>query len=190
MYESWQASLKAAGLSAGSVLAWQLTEDRQHVIATIGLLSISTGDHERPSWRHIGWHRIEHGTFNGDTNTLQWTRYPDTATGDRPDPSATTTPDSVTLLEPGRLPEVFRDRVAASITIQQFIPLDDSQPVKGKQDRRPGVIISGRRDLSGATRPIEWRASLPRGTRWHDPGIEQLAATAVVRLRAEYDPDP
>jgi hypothetical protein len=189
-YESWQQSTKAAGRRPGSVLAWQLTADRQYVIAATGLLSISSGDHDRPSWQHLGWHRIEHGTFNADTNTLSWTLYPDTDADQRPDPAARAIPAALTLLEPGRLPEVFRDRVAASITVRQFIALDDSEPVRGKEDRRVGVIVSGRRDLSDTSSPIEWRVSLPRGTRWDTPGIEELATAAVARLRADYDPDP
>ena len=196
-YESWQASVRSTGHTPGSVLAWQSTADRQYVISTAGLLSLSSGDQASPRWQHIGWHRIEHGSFDADTNTLRWTVYPDTPDGEIPDPAAPTEPGEVSLLDPGRVPEVFRDRVAASIAVQRFVPLDVEEsggaaiePVTRKTDRRRGVIISGRRDLSRPDDPIEWRVSLPVGITWETNGISDLATQAVIGMRAAYDPDP
>ncbi len=118
----------------------------------------------------MGWHQIEHGSFAADDRRLSWTTYT-SGSGD------------VVLPEPGRVPEVFKERVAASIAVEEFVPLDAAD------DRRTGVTVSGRRDLS---RPddagISWHASLPAGVSPQTPGLEQLAEAAVARLRIEYDP--
>ncbi|QDP96219.1 hypothetical protein FOE78_10160 [Microlunatus elymi] len=199
VYGSWQSAVEAVGRNPGSVLAWQLGTDRQYAIASTGLLSIAAGDDDQLDWRHVAWHRIERGSFDADSNTLRWKAYLESPAGSRPDPSWSATEDgALSLLEPGRLPVVFRDRVSASIAIQRFIPLelDGSQirprmiePITRKTDRRRGVIISGRRDLSATAAAIEWRVSLPAGVGWDTPGISELAAEAATGLRAAYDPD-
>jgi hypothetical protein len=171
VHSSWQASAKADGLVPGRLLAWELTADEHHCIASAGLLSIGR---ESGDWLHIGWHRIERGGYDRDSASLHWELY-DSGSG------------GVRLKDPGRLPVIFRDRVAASIAVQQFIALEGARRVK---DIEPGVIVSGRRDLSRPEAPIEWRASLPRGLSWEIPGLRDLADASIIRVRSEYDPSP
>ena len=172
----WQASTKAAGLEAGTLLGWELTADDGYCIASVGLLSVA--DSEGADWQHIGWHRIERGGYDKDTSTLRWELY---ATG-----ADVATSGQVRLKDPGRLPAIFRDRVGSSIAVEHFIALEGARKVKNVE---PGVIVSGRRDLSRPQSPIEWRASLPRGLDWDLPGLRELADISIIRLRGEYDPN-
>jgi len=171
----WHASAKAAGLEPGNLLGWEPTADGGYCVASVGLLSLagSTGT----DWTHIGWHRMERGGYDKDTATLHWQLYAD-------EPGQET--GEVRLQDPGRLPEIFRDRVAASIAVEHFIALEGARKVKNVE---PGVIISGRRDLARPDAPIEWRASLPRGLDWDVPGLRDLGEASIIRLRGEYDPN-
>jgi hypothetical protein len=74
--------------------------------------------------------------------------------------------------------------------VEQFIALDPDDAVDpSRRANTPGVIITGRRNLGLRDAPLEWRASLPRGTRWNMPGIRDLADRALARFENEYDPD-
>jgi hypothetical protein len=173
----WQASVRAAGLVPGALLGWERTVDDDYCIASTGLLSISIGTPGALTWRHIGWHLIERGGYDRDTATLHWQLYDE---GNGPESGA------VRLKDPGRLPGIFRDRVAASIAFEQFIGLDGARQVKGVE---AGVIVSGRRDLSRPDSDISWHASVPREIDWNVPGLRELADTAIIRLKSEYDPN-
>jgi hypothetical protein len=203
LHRSWQESLASQRRAPGRLLAWAPTADEGVCIAANGVLSIGSvaagrpGGHdyqERPSldWRHLGWHRIERGGFDADSSTLRWTLYADSDQLGRTDPYAddrlAPAEQLVKLQRPGRLPLVFRDRVGASIIVEQFIPLTDRPTAPGRRLREPGVIISGRRDLAAPDARIEWHASVPQGISWNTPGIEELAAESIRRLRGEYDP--
>lgn len=187
----WLTSAKAAGLEPGTLLGWELTADDGYCIASVGLLSVagSDGSDDASEWTHIGWHRIERGGYDKDSGTLRWELY---ATGSDAEAqsgavqSGAVQSGAVRLKDPGRLPAIFRDRVAASIAVEHFIALEGARKVNKIE---PGVIVSGRRDLSRRQAPIEWQASLPRGLDWNIPGLRELAATSIIRLRSEYDPD-
>lgn len=167
IHHSWQESL--TDRTPGPLLGWEFTDRGQYCVIASGVLSISSGDLSKPEWHHVGWHEIERGSFDGDTLTLRWTRYD-------------TEPEEVRLDKPGRVAQLFRERVAASIAVEQFVPISEERP-----DR--GVIISGRRDLSRPDAPIQWRASASKGLDWQTPGVRELAEQAIERLRNEYDPD-
>jgi hypothetical protein len=79
-------------------------------------------------WRHVGWHQIEHGGWNAEAHKLSWSTYD----GSR---------EFIDLVEPGRMPELFRERVSASIVAERFVPIAGER----------GVTISGRRDLAEAS---------------------------------------
>lgn len=98
-----------------------------------------------------------------ETHQLSWRRY-DGGRG------------SLELGEPGRLPELFRERVAASIVVEKFVALAGQR----------GVTITARRDL-GADAAISWHASLSPGLTWDTEGVREAAAAAETELRAEYD---
>jgi len=114
-------------------------------------------------WRHIGWHHIEHGGWDAATRRLRWTAYG----GDS---------DEVELLDPGQLPELFRERVAASIAVEQYVPWRGSQ----------GVTVSGRRHLGDPSAPISWHTTLTSGLSERTPGVREAAGVALDHVRAEY----
>ena len=58
----------------------------------------------------MGWHEIERGGWNGETEQLRWQTYG----GAR---------SAVALPDPARVPEVFKERVDASIVVRAFVPL-------------------------------------------------------------------
>lgn len=128
----------------------------------------------RDSFSHVGWHEIEHGGWSAETRRLSWVCYPrDGRPGRR---------GVLELSAPGRVPELFRERVAATIVVERFVAL--SLAAGGQA----GVTLSGRRDLGGSATAISWHATLSRGVSWQGPGVAEAAEAALQRLRAEYDP--
>jgi hypothetical protein len=173
------------------VLAWATTPDG-HAVASPSVLSFTTSDGfplrpeleaEAPeesealeglpapeaevdsdAWVHLGWHEIERGGWDEETGELSWTRYAGP-------------PGRLTLTEPGRLPEVFRERVAASIVLEKFVPIRNGR----------GVLLSGRRDLADGDVAIIWNSSLGRGLTWQMEGVQEATAEAIAQVRREYD---
>lgn len=161
VYASWAASVPEQP-GRPRILAWARSVDG-YVVGS--LAALSTGGVE--GWSHVGWHQIEHGGWNAETHRLTWAEY-----GGRR--------GSVELAEPARIPELFRERVAASIVVERFVP------VRGER----GFVVNGRRNLADSGAPIEWHATLGRGLTWSIPGVEEAAERAVAELRAEWDPVP
>lgn len=155
---AWRASL-APGQPA-RVLAWASSVDEQTVV--LSPVTLSVGDQN--GWRHVGWHEIERGGWNAETEQLRWQTY----AGGR---------GALALPAPRRVPEVFRERVAASLVFERFVP------VTAGSDR--GVIVSARRPCG--TGAIAWHTTLTRGMTWRTPGVRALADDALARLRHEYD---
>jgi hypothetical protein len=170
---AWVNSL-GAGRPA-RILAWARAADG-YCIGSPAALSItsapSTSDEAGDSgqWvvEHIGWHTIERGGWNVETGRLNWTCYPDE--------DGRSSRGEVALVEPARIPELFRERVAASIVVQQFVLVDASR----------GLTVSARRDLGGTADAVNWQVSLGRGLSWRSPGLRELADRELDRLRVEY----
>lgn len=159
VYTSLTESLRAEGRPVERILAWATT-DSGFCVGFPALLS--TGGTE--GWTHIGWHEIESGGWNSETRQLSWRGYD----GKR---------GYISLAEPARLPELFRERVAASIAVEKFFALD------GKR----GVTVSGRRDLADPASEITWHSTLTRGLTWQTEGVREAAETATNQVRTEYD---
>src|SRR5690242_9016568 len=96
-YAEWATSLAAQPGRQVRVLAWAATPDG-YCIGSPSALSYVEGG----LWQHLGWHEIETGGWDRASSRLRWTRYGGQRGG-------------VELTEPGRLPELFRERVSASI---------------------------------------------------------------------------
>ncbi|MCW2811349.1 MAG: hypothetical protein JWP61_1807, partial [Friedmanniella sp.] len=150
-YASWLASAAAQpGAGPTRILAWGRAGD-QLVIGGPALLSWGGVD----GWQHLGWHEIERGGWEAADGRLTWRRYD----GE---------PEHLALSEPGRVPELFRERVAASIAVEKLIAL--------KGDR--GVIVTARRHL-GTGGELSWHATLSSGLSWSTPGVTEAAADAL-----------
>ena len=159
IHDSWQESLRAHPERQARVLAWAWTEDG----VCIGSRSLLSHGNES-GWHHVGWHQIERGEWNADTRKLSWTSYD----GD---------PRFVQLTEPGRMPELFRERISASIVAERFVPITGQR----------GITVSGRRDLADAGAAITWHRTLSRGISWQSEGVQEAADAALAELREEYD---
>jgi hypothetical protein len=162
-YSSWVASLGAEPGRPARILAWaggpSPTETEPFCIGSPAVLS-SGGP---AGWKHVGWHLIERGGWNAELHQLTWVEL-DGRRG------------AVQLDQPGRLPELFRERVEASIVVRQFVPLAGER----------GVTISARRDL-GAGGGIDWHTSLTRGLDVRSEAVRQAVDDALAATRAEYD---
>lgn len=114
------------------------------------------------AWRFIGWHEIASGGWDAETGHLRW-RLND---GVR---------DSLVLDDPGALPELFRERVEASIVVQERFELS----------RGRAAMIVARRRLDRGNGPLEWTVTRHGGT--FDTAQVDQADAELARLRAEYD---
>ena len=157
VYRSWQADVVVQSGREARILAWTQAEPG-FCIGSPALLSVGDVD----GWTHVGWHQIERGGWNAETRTLSWAAY-----GGRR--------GRAVLSAPVRLPELFRERVAASIVVERFVP------VAGER----GVTVTARRELAGSD-TLSWHSSLTRGLTWSGDGVAETAERVTAQLRAEY----
>lgn len=162
VYASWRSSLADRAGDPARILAWARSEDG-YVVGSPAVLSVGDGE-DAAGWRHVGWHEIEHGGWNSESRSLSWTLY-----GGRR--------GRVGLADPGRLPELFRERVAASIVVERFVP------IRGER----GVTVTARRDLGGGG-SLTWHSTLTRGLSWSTDGVVEEAARVSAELQSEYGP--
>lgn len=79
-----------------------------------------------------------------------------------------------TLEEPGRLLELVRERVTASVVLQRHVPIDG----------RRGVRVIARRAPRG-DRPITWLYEYDEGIDPADPAVRTAAEEALATAQAE-----
>lgn len=139
------------------VLAVGRTDGDRPVAGLPDRLAIRNPD----GWRCVAWQAIDRGGWDPATAELRWT--------------CGGVEGSVHLTEIGRLPDLFRERVAASIVLQQTVELGG----------RKRATITARRDPGVASGPIEWRVALPPGELGADQ--RRVLDAEVARLRTEYD---
>jgi hypothetical protein len=163
IYDSWRSSLATQPGRPARILAWATTS-RGFCIASLATLSY--GDEE--DWKHVGWHEIERGAWNAELRKLTWALH---AAPGEPSPRG-----SLELVEPGRVPELFRERIVATIAIEKFVPLVGER----------GVTITARRDLGG-TGAVAWHGTLTRGLNWQTAGVRAAVDQAMEQVRTEYD---
>ena len=177
VHASWRTSLRERGGAPTRILAWTRSTDA-YVVGSLAVLSLGGGElvadtdtdsdtdtvaeADTEPWRHVGWHEIEHGGWNAESRSLSWTLY-----GGRR--------GRVELADPARLPELFRERVAASIAVERFVP------IRGER----GVTVTARRDLGGDG-DLSWHSSLTRGLSWSAEGVAEEAARVLAEMESEY----
>jgi hypothetical protein len=163
VHESWRSSLAAQPDRPARIFAWARTSTGYGIASPS---TLSYGDEN--GWKHIGWHEIERGGWNAELGKLSWVLH---ATPGKSSPRCT-----LVLVKPGRLPELFRERISATIAIERFVPLLGER----------GVTITARRDL-GASDTIAWHSTLTRGLSWDADGVRAAVDQAMEQLRTEYD---
>jgi hypothetical protein len=163
VYESWKTSLDGQAHGPTRILGWAKTPAGFCIASPA---AFSFGD--QLAWDHLGWHEIERGGWNAELNKLSWVRY--AAPGEAP------THGVLELTEPGRLPELFRERISATIAVERFVPISGER----------GVIIAARRDLGGSG-AVVWHGTLTRGLSWQTDGVRAAVDQAMEQVKAEYD---
>ncbi|MGI3786219.1 MAG: hypothetical protein ACRYG2_36200 [Janthinobacterium lividum] len=162
VHASWRLALSDRQGVPARILAWARSQDG-FAVGSPAVLSLGG---ETQGWHHLGWHEIEHGGWNAESRSLSWTLY-----GGRR--------GRVELAEPARLPELFRERVAASIAVERFVP------IRGER----GVTVTARRDL-GAAGTLSWHSTLTRGLSGNGAGVAEEIARAEAELQSEYGTTP
>lgn len=149
-------SLTAAVGHHVRVLAWA-NSGSGPVVGLADRLAIRTED----GWHFVGWHEVASGGWDAETSRLRW----------RLDDG---TLEDVLLDEPGSLPDLFRERVDASIVVQERFELN----------RGRSVMIVARRPLDGDAHLL-WTVTRHGGS--FDTAQADQADAELARLRAEYD---
>ncbi len=139
------------------VLAWAQGVDGP-VVGLAHALALPTAD----GWRFVGWHDIDTGGWNAETRRLRWRL----VGGDS---------DEVMLDQPGSLPDLFRERVQASIVVHERFELP----------RGRAALIVARRRMDDDRAPLLWSMTRLGGS--FDVGLTDQAEAELARLRTEYD---
>ena len=136
------------------VLAWAASADGV-VVGLTDRLAVRAGD----EWRQVFWHEIQRGGWDEEAHALRW----------RPtdDPKREMW---VTLAQPGRLPELFRERVEQTIVLQRTVHLAPSKT----------AVVAARRSRAEGASGLVWTVTPSRGVDLDDPAL-------AARAQAELD---
>jgi hypothetical protein len=150
-----------AVVPAARVLAWARAHrtggDEVYAVALIGQFAVGRAT----TWAVTGWHDIVRGGWNPDPGRLRWE-------------SAGRT-EFVDLIEPGRLPAVFRERVDAAVIIKETIG-----PEGG------ALIVSGHRRLGDPDAPALWRTTVVDPTTPPSPATIKAAERRLQELQRDF----
>jgi hypothetical protein len=112
--------------------------------------------------RELRWQDVDRGHWDDELKVLRWT---DVQGNDV----------TLTLIEAGRIPDLFNERVDASIACVRTVEL-------GPQGK---ALTTARRDLGDPTAPLIWRVASQGGDA--ATADNPLVALTLERLRDEYD---
>jgi hypothetical protein len=115
--------------------------------------------------RRIPWELVERAGWNRDDAVLEVAEVGEWGLS-RP-------VHRFTIAEPGRLLELMRERVTASVLLQRRVP------VHGRQ----GLTVVARRPPSGGE--VAWFVEYDEGVDPDDPGVRELAGHALTAGRSE-----
>lgn len=116
-------------------------------------------------WAQQPWHQIRNGGWNVASSTLSWTDIEGNLV-------------EIVLVKPGRLTDLFKERVMSTIVVNQTVGLAGGG----------SALITARRSLATPKEPLVWKVFGAEGTteaQLADPSV----AAEVARLRAQYDTD-
>lgn len=140
------------------VLAWATATSGEVVAGTRDALYL--GD------ARLAWEEVEAADWDRDTSRLrlsevgQW--------GEQ------RVEHALTIDEPGRLLELIRERVTASVVLQRHVPLE----------HRRGLRVIARRAPRG-DRPISWFYEYDEGIDPDDPAVQEVARATLAAARGE-----
>jgi hypothetical protein len=130
------------------------------VVGTLDRLFFADGT----GWAEQPWHEIERGGWDGESGTLSWT----TISGERL---------AIRLPEPRGVPDLFNERVTATIVATRTLDLG----------RHRKGVLTGRRDLSPGASGVLWTVTPGHGTSAAELLGDPLVSLELERLHAEYD---
>jgi hypothetical protein len=140
------------------VLAWAATES--------GAIAGTRSALYLPDGGRIPWEQVEAADWDLDSATL---KVSEVGTWGEPRPSY-----SFVLTEPGRLLQLVRERVTATVVLQRHVPIHDSR----------GVRVIARRAATG-DRELTWLFEYDEGIDPDDPFVEHAAQEALAAARGE-----
>jgi hypothetical protein len=147
-----------AWATAGSGALVGGTRDALYVAASAGQVEA-----------RLPWEQVEAADWDRETSVLRVTGVG--SWGERRPEYA------FTIEEPGRLLELVRERVTASVVLQRHVALEG----------RRGVRVIARRAPRG-DQPLQWVFEYDEGIDPDDPFVQHAAAEALAAARGEVDP--
>lgn len=115
-------------------------------------------------WSFIGWHEIQHGGWDRDAGLLTWLSIDGQST-------------RVKLEDEGDLPEVFLERVGASIVMQQRLRVPETSF---------SVVIAARRALREGA-PVVWTVQPLGTTSLDDARVRAFVLEVTEHLKDELN---
>lgn len=116
--------------------------------------------------RRLPWQRIDRASWDPDDQRLVVVEVADFG---QPEPRTSLAVDG-----PGRLLELVRERVTASVLLTRNVPVEGSR----------GLKVIARRAPSGAG-DIDWSCWLDRSLDPHDPQVQAAAERGLAEARSE-----
>jgi hypothetical protein len=163
VHSAWLKSLVEQPGRPARILAWGTSSEGWCIGSPAALSYRRDG-----VWHHVGWHEIERGDWEAEQRRLSWSQYVGA--------DESTRAVSVVLTEPGRLPELFRERISASIAIQKFVAISGER----------GVLVTARRAL-GPSGEIIWHGTVTKGLSRRTESVQEAVDQATAAVRSEYD---
>jgi hypothetical protein len=144
------------------VLAWCTGSDEEVLAGTRDALYLVVGGQAR----RVPWEEVESAHWDQDSDLLRVAEMG--AWGERRPEHA------MTVTDPGRLLELLRERVSASVVLQRHVPVSG----------RRGFRVIARRAPRG-DRPLQWFFEYDAGVDPEDPDVRSAAEAALSQARQD-----
>ena len=148
------------------VLASSIAADGTVVAGTRDAFYVAVPEGEGKGVRRVPWEQVEAADWDRDTETFRLSEVGTWGEQRRV--------HVVTLSDPGRLLELVKERVTASVVLQRHVPVSG----------RRGLRVIARR-APGRDDPISWVYEYDEGLDPDDPQVARAAREALVLARRD-----
>jgi hypothetical protein len=145
-----------------SLLAWAESDDGRVIAGTRDAIYVDGA--------RLPWEEVEAADWDRDTDQFRLSEVGSWG--------ETRAEHVATIAAPGRLLELVRERVTASVVLQRHVPVSG----------RRGLRVIARRAPRG-DRPVRWFYEYDEGVDPTDPAVREAAEAALVEARAEVGLD-